>query len=132
MPLSRPVPYQPLWVQESTSLNVDNVDTMDYGILHAYYQSEAMWLVNGAYEDFTYSGDNITQVDLKNSANQTLRRVSMTYTGADITRVDYYVYDPAQPGLLVTWLHYYDTFTYSSGDVTRVTRTVVATPTGGA
>lgn len=132
MPLSAQVPYRPVWVEENTTLDVETLDNWDYGLLHAYYQSESMWLVNGASEELTYSGGKITQVNLKNSSNQTLRRISITYSGDNISRIDYYVYNPDQPGSMVTWLHYYDVLTYSSGNLTKTTRTVVSAPTGGA
>ena len=128
MPLSRPVPYEPIWFQESTVFNVDTLDTMDYGILNAYFQTEAMWLVNGVEEQITYDGnDNITAIKLYDGA--TLRRqMTIGYTGEDITSLDMKVYEDDGTTL---FLHYTDTLTYTSGKLTKTARTVTVMPSGG-
>ena len=132
MPLSRPVPYEPIWFQESTVLNVDTLDTMDYGVLNSFYQTEAMWLVDDSEEVITYDiNDNITDIKLYEAASTTpvLRRhMAIGYTGDDITTLDMKVYEDDGTTL---FLHYTDTLTYTSGNLTKTARTVTVMPTGG-
>jgi len=131
MTLSRPIPYDPVFWTELKPLNVDNLDTMDYGVLHAYYQSQSMWLVDDSEEVIVYDGDDISEINLYENASTTpvlRRKVSLTYTGDDITEIDVKVYKA--DGTTI-FLHYKDTLSYTGdGNLDKVTRSVEVMPGG--
>ena len=129
MTLSRPIPYDPIYWDENKPLNVDNLDTMDYGTLHAYYQSQSMWLVDDSEEVIVYDGDDISEINLYENASETpvlRRKVSLTYTNGDLTEIDVKVYEA--DGTTI-FLHYKDTLSYKAGgDLDKVTRSVEVMP----
>lgn len=126
--LSRPIPYEPIWWEENKALNVPNLDTMDYGILNSFFQSQAHWLVDGSEEIIVYDGGgNISQVQLE--VDSVLRRrITLNYTGDNISSIDVKIYK--ENGTTI-FIHYVDALTYSSGNLTKVTRTVHVFPTTG-
>lgn len=131
MALSRPVPYEPISWSESKPINLDRMDTMDYGILNSFYQSEAMWLVDDSEEDIVYSGTNISELRLYEAAGSTApvlrRRITLNYTSDDITSINAKVYEDDGATVL---LEYTDTLTYSvGGNLDKVSRSVVTMPT---
>ncbi len=127
MTLSRPVPYEPIWWQENTAINVNNLDTMDYGTLNAYYQSEAMWLIDGK-EEIVYSGDNISEIRMFDESDTLRRRTSLNYSNGDLQTIDIKVYE--DNGTTI-FLHYIDSLSYNAnGDITKVSRSVQVMPEG--
>ena len=130
MTLSRPIPYDPIFWDENTPLNINNLDTMDYGTLHAYYQSQSMWLVDDSEERIVYDGDDISEINLYEDASTTpvlRRKVSLTYDiDGNLTEIDVKVYE--DNGTTI-FLHYKDTLSYlAGGDLDKVTRSVEVMP----
>ncbi len=130
MTLSRPVPYKPIWWEETDLLNVTNLDHMDYGILNAFYQSQAHWLVDDSEEQVIYSGSDISELRLYEDVSTTpvlRRRITLNYTGDDITSIDLKVYE--DDGTTI-FLHYIDTISYDANDnIEKVSRSVEVMPT---